>query len=43
MLGLGRPGIPTMKRPRGLWRPRSPALLLLLLVATLVAMWFWGR
>lgn len=43
MLGLRRPGIPTMKRPRGLWTPRSPVLLLLLLVATLVAMWFWGR
>jgi hypothetical protein len=43
MLGLGRPGTPTMKRPRGLMRPRSPGFLLLLLVLTLAAMWFWGR
>jgi len=32
-----------MKRPGGVWTPRSPAFLLLLLVLTLVAMWFWGH
>jgi len=43
MLGLGRTGPPTMKRPRGLMPPRGPGFLLLLLVLTLAAMWFWGR
>jgi len=43
MLGLGRPGLPTMKRPRGLMTPRRPGFLLFLLVLTLAAMWFWGR
>jgi hypothetical protein len=38
---LNRRGLPTMKRPRGLMTPRSPAFLLFLLVLTLVAMWFW--
>lgn len=43
MLGLGRSGLPTMKRPGGLMKPRGPGFLLLLLVLTLAAMWFWGR
>jgi hypothetical protein len=32
-----------MKRPGGLMMPRSPGFLLLLLVLTLAAMWFWWR
>jgi hypothetical protein len=43
MLGFGRSGPPTMQRPGGLMKPRSPVFLLLLLVLTLAAMWFWGR
>jgi hypothetical protein len=31
-----------MRRPHGLMTPRSPVFLLLLLVLTLAAIWFWG-
>jgi hypothetical protein len=40
---LGGPGTPTMRRPRGLLTPRGPVFLLVLLILTLAAMWFWGR
>jgi hypothetical protein len=40
---LGGSGQPTMQRPRGLMTPRKPAVYLVLLVLTLVAMWFWSR
>lgn len=43
MFGLGRSGLPTMKRPRGLLTPRSPGFLVFLLLLTLAAMWFWWR
>jgi len=42
MRKLGEPSIPSMQRPRGLWVPRSPWLLLLLLLLTVGAIWFWG-
>ena len=42
MRKLGEPSIPTMRRPGGLMKPRSPWLLLFLLILTLVAIWFWG-
>jgi hypothetical protein len=31
-----------MQRPGGLLKPRSPVFLLLLLVLTLLAVWYWG-
>jgi hypothetical protein len=40
---LGGSGQPTMRRPRGLMTPRSPAVYLVLLVLTLAAIWFWSR
>lgn len=43
MLGSGRTGLPTMRRPQGMMTPKGPGFLLLLLVLTLAAMWLWGR
>lgn len=42
MRRIGQPSIPTMRRPHGLMTPRGPGLYLFLLIATLVAIWFWG-
>jgi len=42
MRKLGEPSLPTMRRPGGLWAPRSPWLLIFLLVLTSAAIWFWG-
>jgi hypothetical protein len=42
MRKLGEPSIPTMRRPGGMMRPRSPWLLFFLLVLTVIAIWFWG-
>lgn len=36
------PKLPTMRRPHGLMTPRKPSFLLVLLVLTLAAIWFWG-
>jgi hypothetical protein len=40
--GSDGPRLPSMRRPHGLMTPRSPAFLLVLLVLTLAAIWFWG-
>ena len=39
---LGGTGLPTMRRPGGLMRPRGPVFLLFLLTLTLLAIWYWG-
>jgi hypothetical protein len=41
--GSDGPRPPSIRRPGGLMRPRSPAFLMLLLVLTLAAIWFWGK
>lgn len=42
MRKLDEPSIPTMRRPGGILKPRSPWLLFFLLTLTLIAIWFWG-
>jgi hypothetical protein len=41
--GSEGPRLPTIRHPRGIMAPRSPAFLLVLLVLTLAAIWFWGK
>jgi hypothetical protein len=40
--GSERTSLPSLLRPRGFMTPRSPAFLLVLLLLTLAAIWFWG-
>lgn len=43
MRKLGESSLPTIQRPGGMMKPRSPWLLGFLLVLTLLAIWFWSR